>query len=86
MILKLIIIALGFALLNYIRKEGWGPKMPLATWTSMQREGVKRRLKRKDIPILCEAHARMLTRGDIALVDHKRCQKCTKPTTPKKSA
>lgn len=55
--------------------------MPISTWVSMKREVLKRKVKRKDIPILCEGHSVELTKGDMALVDHNRCEKCFPPLT-----
>lgn len=50
--------------------------MPVPGWVSITRIKVENRIKRKDIPILCEGHAKELSKGALALVDHSRCEKC----------
>lgn len=63
---------------NIQRKQVYFIMAPVAGWTSIQREVLKNRLKRKDVPIVCTAHSVVLTRGQLALVDPTRCQICAK--------
>ncbi len=50
--------------------------MGLPNWVSSSRLNLYRRVKSRDIPILCEGHSQKLVRGDMALIDPARCEKC----------
>jgi hypothetical protein len=59
----------------------FGPRIkppPMTNFMFYRRQALRRRVKSKDIPILCSFHSGYLREGELAVLDPTRCEACQK--------